>query len=140
MAQQVTNAHPGNKISAAKSATNLSKGIDADMDSALLETFLKMAIDYRATSKQHHDVGIYLRVETEEEPRFMKGGVVKNVRVDSAWVMFTIDNITFRTTDRDTFCEWYQSPNPAPFSSKKGEEHRFGPPNVTFTINRGFAS
>ncbi len=126
-----------------KTTTSLMKGIDQDIDDAILETWLKRVTSTTATAPGKYDTGLYLNIDTKDIPMFIKGGKVEGVKVTDAWIMFTVDGVTVRTNtieDRNNFYEFYQSENPPSFSKKKGDEAKFGPPNVTFYIVRGLAT
>lgn len=101
--------------------------VETDLDQKCLEAFLK-----EFTLRP----GITIHDDTEEKPQLIFDKKISEVLINSAWIAFTAGSVTYRTKtieDRNKFYEWYQSDNPKPFSKIKGQETKFGPPDVIFT-------
>ena len=80
-------------------------------------------------------LGLTITVETRERPACLKGGVVSNVKVSSAWVSFTHEDTQYRTKEiphRDNLISWASNGGIEPFSQHRDFKDAVGPPNVCF--------
>ncbi len=85
-------------------------------------------------------LGLTITVDTRESPTRLVGGVISNVRVDSAWVSFTHDDTQYRTkaiSHRDSLMSWAGNGGSEPFSQHRDFKDAVGPPNVIFVRMSG---
>lgn len=79
--------------------------------------------------------GFYVWMETMVTPQKFRGGILEEVKIDSAWVGFRLDGTAVRTKtfqDRNNFLSWLDSKKEVPISEHNDHKDKFGPPNVTF--------
>lgn len=84
--------------------------------------------------------GLTITVDTRERPMCLKGGVISEVQLGSAWAGFTHDGIPYRTKEilhRDNFVSWAHDGGNEPFSQHRDFKDAVGPPNVCFVRMNG---
>ncbi len=98
----------------------------SDMTAEEMQTFLG--------SRINGFLGLMIDVDTQGAVR-LKGGVVSNVHINSAWVGLTHDGTPYRTKkiqDRDNLISWTSNGGTEPFSAHPDFKDDVGPPNVCF--------